>query len=210
MKILSHRGYWKTVQEKNTLSAFKRSFDLGFGVETDFRDHNGQLVVFHDLPNSESMRADKMFEMMSLVDSSLPLAINIKADGLQDLLKCAIKKFQIRDYFLFDMSVPDAIVSIKNGLRVFTRQSDLEKHPAFYAEADGVWIDAFYNDGWINEDIIKSHLNAGKSVCLVSPEVHKRFHLNLWNRLKVNQLFNDNSVLLCTDLPEDAAKFFKL
>jgi hypothetical protein len=209
MKILSHRGYWKTAQEKNTVCAFKRSFDLGFGVETDFRDFNGKLVVDHDLPSSESMMAEKFFEVLSSVESTLPLAVNIKADGLQDLLKSAIKRFQIRDYFLFDMSVPDAIVSIKKGLRVFTRQSDVEKQPAYYDQAGGVWVDAFYNDEWINEIIIESHLKAGKTVCLVSPEVHKRSHLNLWNRLKYNQLFKNSNIILCTDMPEDAAAFFK-
>jgi hypothetical protein len=210
MKILSHRGYWKTDKEKNALCAFKRSFELGFGIETDFRDFNCKLVVNHDLPTSESILADRFFEMMSSIDSTLPLAINIKSDGLQDLLKSAIKRFQICDYFLFDMSVPDAIVSIKNGLRVFTRQSDVEKQPAFYDQADGVWLDAFYNDAWINEAIIESHLRAGKTVCLVSPEIHNRFHINLWNRLKINQLCDNDNILLCTDLPEIAAAFFKL
>jgi hypothetical protein len=210
MKILSHRGYWKTVQEQNTEYAFRQSFELGYGVETDVRDFDGKLVVNHDLPTSQSMLAESFFQLMSSVNLALPLAINIKADGLQEVLKSAIKRYQIRDYFLFDMSVPDAVVSIKNGLRVFTRQSDLEKHPAFYDQADGVWIDAFYSDKWIDENIIKSHLSANKAVCLVSPEIHKRPHLEIWNKLKVDQLFRDKNILLCTDLPDDAAAFFQL
>ena len=53
MEILSHRGYWKTVTEKNTIIAFKRSFNLGFGTETDIRDLNGNLVISHDMPSTE-------------------------------------------------------------------------------------------------------------------------------------------------------------
>ena len=38
MEIISHRGYWKNVEEKNSSKAFKNSFDLNFGTETDLRD----------------------------------------------------------------------------------------------------------------------------------------------------------------------------
>jgi len=49
MKILSHRGYWKTVSEKNTpAAAFERSFSPRFGTETDIRDYAGGLVFPHD------------------------------------------------------------------------------------------------------------------------------------------------------------------
>jgi hypothetical protein len=210
MKILGHRGYWKTVYEQNTLTAFRKSFDLGYGVETDFRDLNGRLVINHNIPTSESMLADRLFEIMNSVDSNLPLAVNIKSDGLQDLLLASINKFKITNYFLFDMSVPDAVISIKRGLRVFTRQSDVEKNPAFYEQADGVWIDAFYSDDWIDEGIIKTHLSAGKSVCLVSPEIHKRSHRKIWGKLKSNRLCDNTNLLLCTDLPDEASVYFHL
>ena len=45
MIILSHRGFWKTKDEKNTITSFKRSFDCGFGTETDLRDHDGEIVI---------------------------------------------------------------------------------------------------------------------------------------------------------------------
>ena len=38
MQVISHRGYWKAASEKNTQTAFKRSFSLGYGTETDVRD----------------------------------------------------------------------------------------------------------------------------------------------------------------------------
>ena len=55
MIVLSHRGYWKTAVEKNTPTAFKRSFELGFGTETDVRDRNGELVISHDMPNGSEI-----------------------------------------------------------------------------------------------------------------------------------------------------------
>lgn len=41
MKILSHRGYWKNKQEKNSIAAFDRSFLNSYGLETDLRDVAG-------------------------------------------------------------------------------------------------------------------------------------------------------------------------
>lgn len=209
MRIISHRGYWKTVREKNTHVAFERSFALGFGTETDFRDRDGQLVIAHDLPGSDALPAEEFFKIFERHDLSLPLAINIKADGLQHLLKAAFLRHGVRDYFLFDMSVPDAVFSIKQGLRVFTRHSDVEPTPSFYKQAAGIWMDAFYDDSWLTPKTIESHLKSDKDVCLVSPELHKRPHLEFWERLKSHAISRDCRLTLCTDLPEEAVAFFK-
>jgi hypothetical protein len=208
MKIISHRGYWKEVREKNTPEAFSRSFSLGFGTETDFRDRDGELVIAHDLPGRDSLPAEEFFRIFAQHDCSLPLAVNIKADGLQGLLKAAFERHAVKDYFLFDMSVPDAVFSLKSGLRVFTRHSDVEPQPAFYAQAAGVWMDAFHDDTWLTPAAIAAHLQAGKEVCLVSPELHKRPHLAFWTRLKSQPIATDSRLILCTDLPEEATAFF--
>jgi len=209
MQIISHRGYWKKVDEKNTAIAFERSFALGFGTETDFRDRAGELVIAHDLPTAQSGTAEDFFRLLARHDPSLPLAINIKADGLQSLLKQALRRHGVENYFLFDMSVPDALYSLKVGLRVFTRHSDVERHPAFYEQAAGVWIDALFRDDWMAPTTVSDHLQAGKHVCLVSPELHKRPHLAFWNKLRATPAFSDPHLTLCTDLPEDAKRFFK-
>lgn len=195
--------------EKNTLAAFERSFAMGFGTETDFRDRLGELVIAHDLPGQESLSAERFWEIFSRIDRRLPLAINIKADGLQGLLKSALVRHGVENYFLFDMSVPDAVFSIKQGLRVFTRHSDVEQVPSFYARAAGVWMDAFFDESWITPEAIASHLQAGKQVCLVSPELHKRPHLDFWARLKAHPIHRDDRLILCSDLPENAVAFFR-
>lgn len=41
MQILSHRGYWKNIEEKNSLRSFERSFMNLYGLETDLRDRGG-------------------------------------------------------------------------------------------------------------------------------------------------------------------------
>jgi len=54
MKVLSHRGYWKSDCEKNSESAFRRSFQLGFGTETDLRDLNGEMISPEDSSHTYS------------------------------------------------------------------------------------------------------------------------------------------------------------
>lgn len=50
MYILAHRGYWLYKEEENTLDAFQRAYENGFGIETDVRDYNEQLVISHNIP----------------------------------------------------------------------------------------------------------------------------------------------------------------
>ena len=214
MQVISHRGYWKTLEEKNSATAFERSFALGFGTETDFRDYQGDLIVAHDPPDRacvnppKLMPAELCFRLLAQHGPHLPLAINVKADGLQQLIHTLLQKYHIENYFLFDMSVPDAVRSLKAGLRCFTRQSDLEPEPAFYSLAHGVWMDSFEKN-WITLASIQRHLNAGKEVCLVSPELHSRDHLPYWVMLRETpDVIKHPRLMLCTDLPEDAVAFF--
>ena len=132
MIIISHRGYWKSAQEKNTQVSFDRSFSLEFGTETDLRDRFGKLVISHDPAGESALPAEIFFSTYRQHVQDLPLALNIKADGLQKLLAAALMEYQIQNYFVFDMSVPDMIAYIKSGLRVFTRQSDYEQNLVLY------------------------------------------------------------------------------
>ena len=207
MQIISHRGFWTDESEKNTVSAFRRAFTMDFGVETDFRDRNGHLVISHDPPNNEALTAEAFFEIYHESGCRSPLALNIKADGLQGLLCELLDGHGIDNYFVFDMSVPDALAYHRGGFCTFTRQSEWEPQPSFYAEAHGVWMDTFISD-WIDETSVDGHLREGKRVCLVSPELHRRNHLSFWNRLKEMECLCDDRLMLCTDYPEDARRYF--
>ena len=207
MVILSHRGYWKHASEKNTEIAFRRSFELGLGTETDFRDAGGTLVISHDPPGKADapMTAERFFEIFISYNRSLPLALNIKSDGLYPMVQSLLLKFQISSYFVFDMSVPDALGYLKHGIRAFTRQSEYERTPAFYDRAAGVWIDAFESD-WLDDATVFGHLAAGKQVCIVSPELHQRPHEAVWRKLGAMKCTRQPGVMLCTDFPQEARK----
>lgn len=101
MEIISHRGYWKTPDEKNKTVAFKRSFSLGFGTETDIRDFDGELVISHDIANQECISFDDFLNIykMETGNNRCTLALNIKADGLQYKAKEILDKYKVDNYF---------------------------------------------------------------------------------------------------------------
>lgn len=207
MKIISHRGYWKAPSEKNTEAAFDRSFSLGYGTETDIRDHCQSLVIAHDMPSGHEIAfADVLTKAArATVAPPLTLALNIKADGLAQSVASHLKQFPALDCFVFDMSVPDIPSYFAAGVPVFTRMSEVERQPAWLNEAAGVWLDAFASEWYETKDIEKL-LALGKRVCVVSPELHRRDHRLLWQRLV--PIAGARSLILCTDLPEDASEFF--
>lgn len=203
MIILSHRGYWLNQEEKNTEKAFLRSFNLGFGTETDIRDYQGGLIISHDMPTGQEIKFEDFLKIWS--PANLPLAINIKADGLAQAIKASFDFIEHTNFFAFDMSIPDMLSYIKLDLPVFTRLSEVEKEPIWLEYAKGIWLDAFsYN--WFNSETIETLLRNNKQVCIVSSELHQREYAELWNILKPFK--NSSSLMLCTDLPEHAKEFF--
>lgn len=204
--ILSHRGLWALPEDGNSLSAIEASFDLGFGVETDVRDCRGELLVSHDPPVGDELALAAMLESCGRAAAG-PLALNIKADGLHAAIGHALALAGDPEYFVFDMSVPDTLSYRRNGLRYFTRQSEYEHQPALYEDAAGVWLDCFEST-WFKREVIAGHLSSGKQVCVVSPELHGRDQCADWECWSGWDVFASPDVLLCTDLPVQAADAF--
>ncbi len=207
MKILSHRGHWLTRGERNAPVAFSRSFEGGFGTELDLRDMAGRLVVAHDPPLPGALPAEDLFALHRDAGPSLPLALNIKADGLQTSLGELLERFGVRDAFVFDMSVPDTIQWLATGTPVFVRHSDVEDPPVLLDRAAGIWLDGFRSDWW-DADVIRRHLDAGRRVCAVSPELHGREHRRVWDLLAAAG-DDMETVMLCTDHPLEAGKLLR-
>lgn len=205
MIILSHRGYWKDIKERNQREAFIRSFDLGYGTETDLRDICGKIVISHDMPTGNEITFEDLLKIMN--GRNLPLALNIKADGLSDAIKELLDKYSHTNYFTFDMSIPDQVVQIKKGLNVFTGYSDILSKPVLLNESEGVWLDCFNSD-WYKQDLIDNLINNGKKVCVVSADLHKRDVAYQWKILSKCMSINSNNLFICTDYPEKAKEYF--
>ena len=209
--ILCHRGLWHDQRDQNTRHALTEALANGFGIETDLRDCGRELVIAHDPPSAAALTAGSFVAALPerrWTDTSL--ALNIKADGLQDLLRPHLASLAAVHAFVFDTSVPDTLGWIEMGVPVFTRQSEVEPEPAFYNAARGVWLDALWSE-WYDRDLIERHLERGKDVCVVSPELNGRPPMPCWSMLSAlrDSLGDDGArVLLCTDLPHEARRAF--
>jgi len=204
MEILSHRGFWHHVDERNERIAFERSFDLGLGTETDLRDHNGEIVIAHDIPTGSPMSFADLLRIMD--GRNLTLALNIKADALSSRIKETLQEFNHTNYFVFDMSIPDLVQQIKADMTVFTGLSDIQPHPVLLNQCQGVWLDCFNSD-WYGSDVIDDLINQGKRVCVVSADLHQRPTKFQWDTIKTAKSIASPDLLLCTDKPLEAQEF---
>jgi len=207
MQIIAHRGYWIHESEKNSLIAFERALEHGFGIETDLRDFKGRLVVSHDVPVDNVMKIEEFIDLNKKIPISAPIALNIKSDGLYYLVKDLIVLSGITNYFVFDMSVPDTMGYLAEKVPVYTRLSEHETAPAYFEQSRGIWLDAFDSE-WYDSSVIIKLLECNKEVSVVSPELHRRPHFKLWNFLKENNFHHNSNISICTDYPLMAKEYF--
>lgn len=204
MEIIAHRGFWKDWSERNSVEAFKRALEHGFGIETDIRDLSGQLVVSHNMPVGGELSFEDFLKLYASYGIDSSLALNIKADGLQEHIKTLLAKYSVHNYFVFDMSVPDTLGYLDCDMNVFSRRSEYESEMPFYGDSTGVWYD-YFNNPTCEEGLIRDYLNDKKYVCFVSPELHKREYVSAWAMMKSVM---DERFMLCTDYPDKALDFF--
>lgn len=231
IKVIEHRTGWcedfakfedKSLQ--NSKQGFINAFSRGNGVETDIRDIKGQLVISHDMPKGDEMTFEEILNIYNKYKCEGILALNVKCDGMQNKIKELLEQNQVKNYFLFDMSIPDSLGYSASGSRFFVRDSEHEVDPKIstpflYQKSNGIWLDQFKkgNPTRISFDIIKSYLDDGKEISIVSPELHPwgredNLYLKSWEVYKeiFAKLTNDEiaKISICTDLPIQAETFF--
>ena len=203
MKIIAHRGYWINKEEQNSLTAFRRALDMGFGIEIDVRDYKGQICVSHDPVNEDSSpKLENVIDLFS--EYNLKLAVNIKSDGIVNTLIPIVEKLKRQNYFFFDMSIPETIKYLNHKIPVFMRISEYENPTSLHNHSDGIWLDSFVDDWWVGD---KNIFQKETDYCIVSPELHGRDKTKTWNFLKEISL--NDKIYLCTDHPEEAREFFE-
>jgi hypothetical protein len=195
--IFAHRGNWHPNLPPNSSDALSKAFLNGFAVETDVRDSQGELVISHDpCSNPEAQRFNQLFS------NNQRIAINIKSDGLSGLLAMHIEQILQSNSFIFDCSFPELLRYKKVGIPHAMRLSEYEK--GFPWTPNYIWLDAFESDWWI-EDSYTLDLIKKIPAVVVSPELHKRPHHEVWNKVKTLRKSGVN-VSVCTDFPETLAQ----
>ena len=199
IKLLAHRGLWHQKDEQNTVKAFMDAVAFGFGIETDLRDLDGKVVISHDPPISKNKSIITFEEFLAIPNiETVPLALNIKSDGILGMVKDQIAESAVSDYFVFDMTFPQSLQAIKLQLPTFRRVSEFEFPYSDGLTWDGIWLDAFESDWWTLEDL-QNLVNSYPRVAIVSGELHGRDKNAIWNKARHAARVND--LYICTDYP---------
>ncbi len=207
MKLLAHRGFWADGYERNSLEAIVAAGKNGYGVETDIRDRGGEVVISHDMPAAGTTTLRDV--LATAGDAACqPLALNVKADGLAEATAALLAEFEIPNVVVFDMSVPDHLAWLEAGVATLARWSDIEPSPVLADASAGVWLDSVHRDLWWNPAELTSVVESGRLVAFVSPELHDRQHLGVWAHIRERGWNHYDTVLLCTDFPDSAERFF--
>ncbi len=207
MNIICHRGCWTNENDKNTWNSLIKSLDLGYGIETDIRDHNGRLVISHDPVGTElPLELESLLIYYSFNKCTTCLALNIKSDGLHKMVAVLMREYDINNFFVFDMSIPDSLNYHKFKIPSAFRLSEYEVSNSLISNSKWIWLDAFKGD-WYTTEMVKYWISEDKNVCVVSPELHSRPYLDSWHKLA--SLKSEKKIYLCTDLFLEASDFFK-
>jgi hypothetical protein len=188
--IIKHRV--NTSEELNGVSP-------QFGAEIDLRLFEGELILAHD-----PFVTGEKFENWLEGFHHKTLILNVKEDGLENLITDLLKKKGISDYFFLDQPFPTLRKSALAGHSVAVRLSEFEL-PINSSDMNikWVWLDSFGG----NWDYLREHaewlIESKFNLCIVSPELQGRHNLEepqlILNKFEEMQL---KPSAVCTKLPE--------
>lgn len=197
--IYAHRGIWGRPSEQNSYSAIAESNSKNFGAEIDVRSLDGEIILSHDPVMNDSYC--KLHELSKL---QLPLAINLKEDGLLQLIQKSSILNNSLNSFIFDGSIPQMLLARRLGLRHALRISEYEKVVGWHS--DFIWLDSFESDWWLGDESILDFLKSNK-VIVVSSELHNRKSEDMWKYLRNTSRELNFNFGICTDKPDEFKDF---
>ena len=155
------------------------------GVELDVRYHNERLVLHHDPFGHHEGSTEDLESFLGKWRHKGPVILNLKTEGVE--LKCIelMEKYQIKNWFFLDMSMPyfaayapkaaageiQGFGSDNMAVR-FSEREPIEYALAFAGQVGWVWIDCFTHLP-LNSKNYTQLKEADFKLCLVSPELQK-------------------------------------
>ena len=157
-----------------------------FGVEIDVRSYKKKLVLNHE----PFKKSDLLSQYLKKFDHKF-LILNVKEEGIEDLIHTYINKYKIKEYFLLDSTLPKIFESVKlrKKLGFCLRISKFEKLNGvnfFNKKIKWIWIDTFENEIPLSIEKLKFFSKKFK-LCLVSPELVKSNNIKLTKFLRINK-----------------------
>lgn len=207
VSLLAHRGL-NIFDQKSFQNPFFNAIDKNYGIEIDIRNLDGRIVVSHDpIVCKPYLFFEEICKYIKNKNFTGFLAINVKEDNLEKQLISLLSDYAISNWFTFDHSIPDLITS--KSLKSFYRISEYEKYIFNnFNNVKGCWLDSFNSPNWYGIDFLEDLIIKG-DLAIVSSEIHGFSPKTQWSIIKDTlKIESEHRLFLCTDLPEEASKFF--
>ncbi|MCH9753760.1 MAG: hypothetical protein K0T99_02530 [Alphaproteobacteria bacterium] len=211
MQIISHR-----INRIEELS--KVQFD--HGIEIDIRSHGKDLILQHD-PFYDYKNPPEKFE--TLLSEYIKthkgiIILNIKTEGIEKECINLMNKYNYKDWFFLDLSMPyfvtysnKAYLGTTEGLTPnnlavrFSEFEPIEYALSFKNKVKWVWVDCFTQMP-LNKKNYRQLKEAGFRICLVAPELQK--HTNKTEEFQ--NIIKDNNIRLDAVCTKKAILWHKL
>lgn len=188
------------------------TLDPSIGAEIDIRYHNDQLILDHD-PLNHHMNENLLFaEFLEHWRNDGLLIVNLKSEGIELACLDLLKKYNVRQWFFLDMSMPYFVkfalhaemrcvpqFGPRNLCVRFSEYEPIEYALSFKNKVEWVWVD-FFNHLPLDELALKKLRDANFKICLVSPELQGHSS-QVIEDLK-RDVINYNVDAVCTKFPE--------
>lgn len=143
-----------------------------YGVELDIRDSGNDLIIVHN-----PFEMGENFEEYLKHYKHRTMIVNVKSERIEHKIEELLKKYDIKDYFFLDSSIPMIYLLSNQGNTNFAvRFSELEPIELSLAmknRVKWVWVDCFSKLP-INKENYKLLKDNNYKLCLVSPELQGR------------------------------------
>tara|TARA_B110000438_G_C15804918_1_gene646838 strand:- start:1788 stop:2396 length:609 start_codon:yes stop_codon:yes gene_type:complete len=197
MEIFGHRAMFNGIE--NSIESIPYYKKLGIGIELDLRFNNNEIYVSHDQTN-EGDSFEEICKMCEKID--LKMALHIKDnESINPAIKF-LKKYSLKNYFLFDtenFEYDESIDSVKIAQYVSKKEKNIKRKILWSDESQEQW----YTKGIIKDLQLKNKLVYVMSLEVVKKCTKKEMHLE-WERL-INLGVNG----ICTKYPEKLMRFVK-
>ena len=176
-----------------------KSTPFNFGVEIDLRSEKNKIYLHHD-PFKKGVSFEKWIKYYK----HKILILNVKEEGLEDMVIKILKKNKIKNFFFHDQTFSTLLKNMfKTRVSIrFSEYEDLKKKNYLFRKIRWLWLDNF-NQIELSGEFYNYLRNKKVKICMVSPELIKKKRQNdikkVINYLKKNKFYLD---AVCTKKPE--------
>ena len=182
----------------NSISKLLKT-SVEFGVEADLRSEDKKIYLHHD-----PFKKGESFEKWVKYYKHKILILNVKEEGLEDMIIKILKKNKIKNFFFHDQTFSTLLKNMfKTRVSIrFSEYEDLKRKNYLFKKIRWLWLDNF-NHIELSKKFYAYLKNKKVKICMVSPELIKKKRQNeikkIINNLKKNK-FNLDAV--CTKKPK--------